>query len=136
MFILAPASNKTPHTCAIAELVVKLVSTGWETSSVHIRMVEVDISVNIEDSKVIAETSIAHLGVLQDPGHCVLLMRLNFRGIKTRGIVFSNSDFKQVSLLQILEFMCSGDNLSSGHVIVVGGVIWDDGAGAEEVIVG
>ena len=101
MLILAPASNKTPHTRAIAELVVKLVSTGWETSSVHIRMVEVDISVNIEDSKVIAETSIAHLWVLQDPGHCVFLMRLNFRGIKTRGIVFSYSDFKQAKKIII-----------------------------------
>merc|ERR1719312_1268478 len=98
-------------------------------------MVEVDISVNIEDSKVIAEASIAHLGVLQDPGDCVFLMRLNFRGIKTRGIVFSYSDFKQVSLFETLEFMSSGDNLPSGHVIVVGGVIWDDSAGAEEVIV-
>ena len=40
-----------------------------------------------------------------------------------------------LSLLKTLEFMSSSDNLPSGHIIVVGGVIWYDSAGAEEVIV-
>jgi len=105
VLILTPPSNKTANTSAIAELVVKLVSTGWETGSVHVRMVEVDISFNIEDSEVIAETSVAHLGVLQDPCDCVFFMRLNFRSIKTRGIVFSNSDLEQAK--DILLVLCS-----------------------------
>ena len=82
----------TPDTSPIAEDVVKLIVTAGQAGSVDIGVVEVDVPVNIEDGNVVTESGGAHARVLQDPDHCVLLMRMLFWGIETRGIPFSHSN--------------------------------------------
>ena len=81
--VLAPPRHVTPDPGPIAEDVVKLVVTRGQTSSVDVGMVDVDVSVSVEDGDVVAESGGAHAGVLEDPDHGVLLMSLLLRSIET-----------------------------------------------------
>jgi len=72
--VLAPASHIAANTSPIAELVAELVSARGQTCRVHIGMVHVDVSVGVEDRKVVAKTAVAHLWVLEDPSDGVLFM--------------------------------------------------------------
>jgi len=133
--IFAPTGNETSHTGSITELEVKLIIAGGIARRVDIGMVEVDVPVHIEDCQIVAESRVAHLGMLQDPCYSVLLMVLSFRVVEAAGIVFSNSDFKQVGLSDGLEFVSCCKNFSNRLVIVVAEVIGYKGTSADEVIV-
>ena len=149
--VLAPPRHVTPDPGTIAEDVVKLVVTGWKTSGVDVGMVDVDVSVSVEDGDVVAESGGAHAGVLEDPDHGVLLVSLLLWSIETRGIPLSYSHLQQtkqdelvtvdvlhqhlLSLRDVLQLVSSSEHLPGGGVVVVVGVVSDDGAGANEVIV-
>jgi len=88
--ILAPSSHPAPYTSTVTELVVKLVVTRWQASSVHIRTVQVDIPVNIEDGNIVIKSARVELVVFKQSCDCVLLM-LNFLWvIESTGIIFPN----------------------------------------------
>jgi len=96
--ILAPASNPAPGASAILECVRELVHRGRKAGSVDIGVAQVDVLVHKEDGQVIAESGVAHEGVLQDPGDCVFLMSEGFWGIESTGIIFSNSHFQEAEI--------------------------------------
>jgi len=98
-------------------------------------VIDVDVSVHIEDGKVITESGGAHSRVLQDPDHCVLFMSLLFWSIEARCIPFSNSHLQQVICSNVLQLMGSSEDFPSGLVVVVCRVISDDGTGSNKVIV-
>jgi len=133
--ILTPASHPTPHPGSVLELEVKLVSTGGETGSVHIRVVKVDVPVGVEDGDVIAKPASMELRVLEQPGDCVLLMVYCLRSIEAAGIIFAHTDLQQLIQLNILELVSSSDHFSGASTIVVAAVIGNDGTAPNEVIV-
>ena len=153
--ILAPSSHMTADTCPIAEDVVKLVVAGGQAGGVDVGVVDVDVPVHVEDGNVVAQSGGAHAGVLEDPDHGVLLVLLLLGSIEPGGVPLTHSHFQQtannndqdtdhmwvvttvylLSLGDVLELVRGGEDLPGGGVVVVGGVVRDDGAGAHEVIV-
>ena len=81
----------------------ELLLRSRKAGSVDIVVVEVDVAVNIKDGKVIAEPCVAHLGVLQDSGDCVLLMLVSFRGIESTCIIFTNSHFQKTEITSYMK---------------------------------
>ena len=92
--VLAPASHVASDTRSITEDVVELIVTRWQAGGVDIWVVQVNISVSIEEGNVIAESSSSKLWVLENPDNCVLLMVESFRRVETTSIPFSNSNFQ------------------------------------------
>lgn len=135
IFVFSPSGYVASNSGPIAEPIIKLVIAGRQTGGVDVGMVEVDVSVNIEDGEVVAESGVAHLGMLQNPCDCVLFVSLDLRRKEPGGVILSNSDFQQISLFESLHLMGGCDNLPGRDVVVVGGVIGDDGAGSDEVVV-
>jgi len=133
--ILAPARHVASHPCAICEDVIKLIVTRWQTSGVHIRVIEADVPVHGEEGDVVTEPGQGHGGVLEDPDHCVLLVTLLLRGIEATGIPLTNSHFQEVISGDVLELVGGSEHLPGGGVVVVAEVISDDSAGANKVIV-
>jgi len=133
--VLAPAGHMASDSCAIAEDVVELVVTGGQTGGVDVGVVQVDVPVDSEESDVVAESGGAHARVLQDPDDGVLLVLLLLGGIESRCIPFTNSHFQQIVDSNVLQLVCSGENLPCGDIVVVAGVVGDDGAGSDKVIV-
>jgi len=133
--ILAPASNPAPCAGAILEGVRKLFLRRRKTGSVDVGVVQVDVLVNKEDGKVIAESGIAHERVLEDPSDSVFFMSEGLWGVETTGIIFTNSHFQKVSFLKRLELMSSSEDLPCGSPVVIVGVVRDDHTGSNKVIV-
>jgi len=133
--ILAPPSDPAPDPSPIVEHIVKLVVTGWKTRGVHIGLTEVNVSVSVEESDVIAESASAELRVFENPDNGVLLVILLLRLIETTGVPLPNSNLQQIILLKSLELVSSSDHLPGWSPVVIVGVIRDDGAAADEVIV-
>jgi len=98
-------------------------------------VVDVDVSVHIENGKVITESGSAHSWVFQDPDNCVFFMSLLLWSIKARSIPFSNSHLEEIIGSNILQLVSSSENFSCGLVVVVCGVISNDGTGSNKVII-
>jgi len=98
-------------------------------------VVQVDVPVHSEESDVVTQSGGAHAGVLQDPHNSVLFVLLLLWSVESRGIPFSNSDFQQIVDSNVLQLMGSSKNLSGGDIVVVAGVVRDDGAGSDKVVV-
>jgi len=88
--ILAPSSHPATYPSTVIELVVKLVVTRWQASSVHIRTVQVDIPVHIEDSNIVIKPAGVELVVLEKPCDCILLVWDYLWVIESTGIILSN----------------------------------------------
>jgi len=123
------------HSGPVREQVVELVVASWQADGINVRVVEVDVSVNVEDGEVVVQPGEAHLGVLQDPGDGVLLVLVNFGGIETCGVPLSDSDLQQICLLDVLQLVSGCQDLPGGNVVVVVEVSGDDGACSNEVVV-
>merc|ERR1719411_1809472 len=117
-------------------------------------MVEADVPVHVQDSEVVVQPGQTHVGVLEDPGHGVLLVSLGLGSVEACGVPLTNSDLQQtenvklrnqtsnplsMSLLlcqlNVLQLVSGGDDLPGGGVVVVVEVVRDEGAGADEVVV-
>jgi len=133
--VLAPAGHVASDPGPVAEDVVELVVTRGHAGGVDVGVVQVDVPVHSEERDVVTQSGGAHAGVLQDPHNGVLLMLLLLWGIESRGIPFSNSDFQQIVNSDVLQLVSSSENLPGGDIVVVGGVVGDDGAGADKVVV-
>ena len=97
----------------------KLIPTRGQTSSVHIRFVQVDVAVSVKDGDVVAQPSSIELRVLQKPDNSVLLMLGGLWGVEATGIVFANTDLQEpedetVSYFENLNYSC-GLTRSAGH---------------------
>jgi len=133
--------------------VAKLVPTRWQASCVHIWFVEVDVAVGVKDGNVVAQSSCAELRVLEKPDNSVLLVLGRLWGVEATGIVLPDTDLQEpekenvsyfekialfwdlLILLDILEFVSSGDNLPCASSIVVAAVVGNDSTAADEVVV-
>ena len=117
--VLSPSCHPASDSCAVVELMAKLVPTRWQTSSVHIRFVQVDVAVSVKDGDVVAQPSSIELRVLQKPDNSVLLMLGGLWGVEATGIVFANTDLQEpedetVSYFENLNYSC-GLTHSAGH---------------------
>ena len=117
--VLSPSCHPASHPSAVVELVVKLIPTRGQTSSVHIRFVQVDVAVSVKDGDVVAQPSSIELRVLQKPDNSVLLMLGGLWGVEATGIVFANTDLQEpedetVSYFENLNYSC-GLTRSAGH---------------------
>jgi len=133
--VLSPSCHPASDSCAVVELVAKLVPTGGQTSSVHIRFVQVDVAVSVKDGDVVAQPSSIELRVLQKPDNSVLLMLGGLWGVEATGIVFANTDLQELILLDILELVSSSDNLPCASSIVVAAVVGNDSTASNKVVV-
>merc|ERR1711974_282251 len=132
--VLSPSCHPASDSCAVVELVAKLVPTRGQTSSVHIRFVQVDVAVSVKDGDVVAQSSSIQLRVLQKPDNSVLLMLGGLWGVEATGIVFANTDLQELILLDILELVSSSDNLPCASAVVAA-VVGNDSTAADEVVV-
>merc|ERR1712020_847147 len=92
--VLSPSSHPASHPGSVVELVAKLVSTRRQTSCVHIRFVQVDVAVSVEDGNVVAQSSCIELRVLQKPDNSVLLVLDSLWGVEATGIVLADTDLQ------------------------------------------
>merc|ERR1712020_864336 len=92
--ILSPSSQPASHPGSVVELVAKLVSTRRQASCVHIRLVQVDVAVSVEDGNVVAQSSCIELRVLQKPHNSVLLVLDSLWGVEATGIVLADTDLQ------------------------------------------
>merc|ERR1711974_256561 len=133
--VLSPSCHPASDSCAVVELVAKLVPTRGQTSSVHIRFVQVDVAVSVKNGDVVAQPSSIELRVLQKPDNSVLLMLGGLWGVEATGIVFTNTDLQELILLDILELVSSSDNLPCASSVVVAAVVGNDSTAVDEVVV-
>ena len=93
--ILAPSGHPASHSCAVVELVAKLVSAGWQARGVHVRLVQVDVPVRVKQRNVVAQPSCVELRVLEQPDHGVLLVLDGLWGVEAACVVLANTDFQE-----------------------------------------
>ena len=72
----------------------KLVPTRWQTSCVHIRLVEIDVAFSVKDGNVVAQSSRIELRVLQAPDNIVLFMPAGLWGVEPTGVILTNTDLQ------------------------------------------
>jgi hypothetical protein len=73
--------------------------------------------------------------VLEKPDNSVLLVLGRLWGVEATGIVLPDTDLQELILLDILEFVSSGDNFPCASSIVVAAVVGNDSTAADEVVV-
>ena len=92
--VLSPSCHPASHPSAVVELVAKLILTRGQTSSVHIRFVQVDVAVSVKDGDVVAQPSSIELRVLEMSDNVVLIMSAGLWGVEAACVVFANTDFQ------------------------------------------
>jgi len=134
--ILAPTSHVTPHSSAVTELVAELVPAGGKTGSVDVPVVEVDPLTESEDGEVVAETPRIVSRMSDSTNHIVLLVLILLRCLVSAGVVLPDPHLQAPHTHHVLEVVGSSKHLGRPSRVVVVEVLWDDGAGADEVVVG
>ena len=151
--VLAPSGHPASHSCAVVELVAKLVSAGWQACGVHVRLVQVDVPVRVKQRNVVAQPSCVELRVLEQPDHGVLLVLDGLWGVEAACVVLANTDFQEprenslatlqnlsylrdlLILLDVLELVGGSDDLPCASSVVVAAVVRDDRTASDEVVV-
>merc|ERR1719346_15801 len=84
---------------------------------------------------VVAQPSCVELRVLEQPNHSVLLVLDGLWGVEAACVVLANTDFQELILLDVLELVCSSDDLPCASSVVVAAVVRDDRTASNEVVV-
>ena len=79
---------------AVGEQEVELIVTGGKAGGVHVGVVEVDVSVCVEDGEVVVETISVKLRMFEDPDDGVLRVIELLRRLEAAGVPFSDTDFQ------------------------------------------
>jgi len=73
--------------------------------------------------------------VISESADHKLLVALRLRIVEATGVVLDDSHFDQIVTANIFELVCGSDDPVGSTRDVVVEVVWNDGAGAEEVVV-
>ena len=95
LLILSPSSHPTSGAGAVVEPEIKLVVTAGQTGGVHVALTQVNVLVDSQQGDVVVQSLGAELWVLGDLDHSVLSVLLLLRGVESRGVPFTNSNFQQ-----------------------------------------
>ena len=92
--VLSPSSHPASHASTVVELVAKLILAGRQASRVHIWLVQVNVTVGVQDGNVVAQSSLIELRVLETPDNIVLIMPAGFWGVEATGVILTNTDLQ------------------------------------------
>jgi len=133
--IFAPSSRPAPCSSAVAEDIIELLLARREASRRHIRVLEVNNSGGDHDSNVVTEALSVKLRVANDFGNSVFNVAPSLRGVEATGVVFTNAHLHAIIGSNLLEIMCSSQDLASSTTEVVVEGLGNKSASAEEVVV-
>jgi len=98
-------------------------------------VLEVNNSGGDHDSNVVTEALSVKLRVANDFGNSVFNVAPSLRGVEATGVVFTNAHLHAIIGSNLLEIMCSSQDLASSKTEVVVEGLGNKSASAEEVVV-
>ena len=93
--ILAPSGHPASRSGPVVELVAKLVATRGQARGVHVRLVQVDVTICVNDGNVVAQPPSIELRMGQNPSNSVLLMSDGLWRREPTGVILANSDLQE-----------------------------------------
>jgi len=133
--VLPPSGHPASRSGPVVELVAKLVATRGQARGIHVRLVQVDVTICVNDGNVVAQPPSIELRMGQNPSNSVLLMSDGLWRREPTRVILANSDLQELILLNILKLVRRCDDLSCTSSVVVAAVVRDNRTASDEVVV-
>ena len=93
--VLPPSGHPASRSGPVVELVAKLVATRGQARGIHVRLVQVDVTICVNDGNVVAQPPSIELRMGQNPSNCVLLVSHGLRRREPTRVILANSDLQE-----------------------------------------
>ena len=93
--VLPPSGHPASHPGPVVELVAKLVATRGQARGIHVRLVQVDVTICVNDGNVVAQPPSIELRMGQNPSNSVLLMSESLWRREPTRVILANSDLQE-----------------------------------------
>ena len=93
--VLPPSGHPASRAGPVVELVAKLVATRGQARGIHVRLVQVDVTICVNDGNVVAQPPSIELRMGQNPSNSVLLMSDGLWRREPTGVILANSDLQE-----------------------------------------